>query len=964
MRKKYLSALLFGALLFASAGTFTSCKDYDDDIDGLRTEVAANAEAIKALQDLVGDGKFVKSVSNDGNTITFTFTDGTTQPITLTDEKGSVVTVEDGVLCIDGEPTEIKVAGSGEAGEEHKDQIIIENNMWSVLQEDGTYKSTGIPVSGVSVSGSESDGYTFRIYASDGSYQDVKLPSVASAMKDFELMGFVTDATLSDDKNISLGQLEKNDEAGLEVTYAYVAGFPIKEKDASNQWVDSEEDSPASWSAQKDVTKKQVLTTLAADGYNLVARVAPADLDLSALEFTLQDSKGNVLPIGVNKSTKFNELLTRGAESSLHLIPLDVTSATYDKAQDYQDLFPTDERVYSLATGSDTRSTYGEFAVTAKEAENLVPAVVTGIKPEGTTTDNNAGTGAEDDPFIVDLNTPTIFLFNNDGEKTNDDSNQVYDYYVVVADKQAGEEFGFSTNIKDGTITLTKSIDLVTKTGLELYVYALRIDGTIYKQSVWVKPSSIMASAVTLKAGEQNIVPLFDKDGVVTNDGYAQFTVSLDEMFANMSDTDKQRWMSSVTGANAGFSISALKEAGKDFAGLDVTDENDIDIAFLDKDGEPCNNTKATSLLLTVKYKNTTNDPETAILTPYKEYSMNVSFLHKEDNGTSVLNTVGLTLTPTLPTLSDYMTKRSVYWDGNVLMAYFDDPTSGETGKLESGKYLESKFDMNHGYTKLGWKDAKAKDPYCILDVNFSLDKDQKIGDVSVLDEEKGIYKDIQNTGCNVNEINLGTVEKAGKKPFGYGEELNVLVGATYLGVYDYSKFETTKAQLADAAYKIKVQSALEAGTIAPANGASITLTPSGASQMMEITADDVKATAYNLDAPYNIFKDVVTKDGKVVWGYNYINAVEFATPDELIYQVVDKDGNAGKSAAAIDPATTNKDGVYVITDESYVSLKGRNTTDGTETTIKVTVTDWYGYTKTVDLPVIIKKANTGDSAE
>ena len=32
MRKKYLSALLFGALLFASTGTFTSCKDYDDDI--------------------------------------------------------------------------------------------------------------------------------------------------------------------------------------------------------------------------------------------------------------------------------------------------------------------------------------------------------------------------------------------------------------------------------------------------------------------------------------------------------------------------------------------------------------------------------------------------------------------------------------------------------------------------------------------------------------------------------------------------------------------------------------------------------------------------------------------------------------------------------------------------------------------------------------------------------------------
>ena len=39
MRKKYLSALLFGALLFASAGTFTSCKDYDDDIANLQEQI-------------------------------------------------------------------------------------------------------------------------------------------------------------------------------------------------------------------------------------------------------------------------------------------------------------------------------------------------------------------------------------------------------------------------------------------------------------------------------------------------------------------------------------------------------------------------------------------------------------------------------------------------------------------------------------------------------------------------------------------------------------------------------------------------------------------------------------------------------------------------------------------------------------------------------------------------------------
>lgn len=62
MRKKYLSALMFGALLLASAGTFTSCKDYDDDIKGLQTQIDANKAAIEELQKLVNAGKYVTGV--------------------------------------------------------------------------------------------------------------------------------------------------------------------------------------------------------------------------------------------------------------------------------------------------------------------------------------------------------------------------------------------------------------------------------------------------------------------------------------------------------------------------------------------------------------------------------------------------------------------------------------------------------------------------------------------------------------------------------------------------------------------------------------------------------------------------------------------------------------------------------------------------------------------------------------
>ena len=42
MKRKYFSALLMGALTVASVSTFTSCKDYDDDISNLQQQIDAN----------------------------------------------------------------------------------------------------------------------------------------------------------------------------------------------------------------------------------------------------------------------------------------------------------------------------------------------------------------------------------------------------------------------------------------------------------------------------------------------------------------------------------------------------------------------------------------------------------------------------------------------------------------------------------------------------------------------------------------------------------------------------------------------------------------------------------------------------------------------------------------------------------------------------------------------------------
>ena len=51
MKRKYFSALLMGALTVASVSTMTSCKDYDDDINGLSTEITNQATRLDKLVD-------------------------------------------------------------------------------------------------------------------------------------------------------------------------------------------------------------------------------------------------------------------------------------------------------------------------------------------------------------------------------------------------------------------------------------------------------------------------------------------------------------------------------------------------------------------------------------------------------------------------------------------------------------------------------------------------------------------------------------------------------------------------------------------------------------------------------------------------------------------------------------------------------------------------------------------------
>ena len=115
MNKKYLSVVLFSALMLGTAGTFTSCKDYDDDIENLQGQITAMKGTVDDLQEKIDGGLVVTSVAKTENGVSITFSNGQTFEL-KNGEKGKDAAVwtigQDGFWYKDGEKTEYKAIGA------------------------------------------------------------------------------------------------------------------------------------------------------------------------------------------------------------------------------------------------------------------------------------------------------------------------------------------------------------------------------------------------------------------------------------------------------------------------------------------------------------------------------------------------------------------------------------------------------------------------------------------------------------------------------------------------------------------------------------------------------------------------------------------------------------------------------------------------------------------------------------
>ena len=75
MKRKFVKVMFFGALALSTV-TYVGCKDYDDDIDNLQTQIDANKASIADLQAKVNAGEWVKKIDQITGGFKVTFNDG------------------------------------------------------------------------------------------------------------------------------------------------------------------------------------------------------------------------------------------------------------------------------------------------------------------------------------------------------------------------------------------------------------------------------------------------------------------------------------------------------------------------------------------------------------------------------------------------------------------------------------------------------------------------------------------------------------------------------------------------------------------------------------------------------------------------------------------------------------------------------------------------------------------------
>ena len=285
MNKKFLSAILFGALMVSSTGTFVSCKDYDDDIDEINKELTDLKSKLSDLESKVNaGGAYVTKIESVDGGFKVSVSDGTSYNLTVASAAaGSKVVIDDktGEISIDDKATGW-FATTGE-GEEAVDMTpYVKDGYWYLYDKTAKefvkseYKAAGnayaVVANGIC---------TLNIPDADGKMQTIQLPTTSAAITGVQFI------------DVTSGAVETDPE--------YALNYGVATKDN------------AKWDGPKGaITKDQLLVGTIEP---LTLQVYPSSADLSNADIKLVGSDGTVAPVKVT-ATPFEGVITKAASAN------------------------------------------------------------------------------------------------------------------------------------------------------------------------------------------------------------------------------------------------------------------------------------------------------------------------------------------------------------------------------------------------------------------------------------------------------------------------------------------------------------------------------------------------------------------------------------------------------------------------------------------------------------------------
>ena len=897
MNKKYLSVILFGALMLGTTGTFTSCKDYDDDINNLQEQVDGIKADLETLKAQVDAGKYITSVTSTDNGLTITLNDGTSYNVTNGEkgEAGDKLSIdENGQWLINGEAT--GWYSTKEAGETEKVVVpeVGEDGYWYFADPEtgelvkSDYKA--VPVSAVEANGI----CTLTVYNADGTTTVVELPTVAATITELEFVGYTT----ADGTFVAFTG-EKDNTYPVPYSAFYFAS------ESKVKFVDTDE----SQKVEETIAAKTAISGLA--GASLVVRVAPVTADMSAYDLALVNSKLAEAPIELGAPVAYTGLVTKASSANgLWSIPMNSkVVSNVNSENDFRKNFEVDPTNSTTHIAFALQASNVNFLSNYNLTFNHTTATETDVKLNNALTMSGATYGNEQNGYRIKLNEKNTFSFTV--------PTSVYRSQVIV-DELYRDRWGVEVDGNSFTVTKFYDQQTVPAFPVKFWYYDL-VNKTNVCWTVYVQLENSISDIFTLGTVNHTI------PAVQTDD---HFSASLDAMFANLGTAGTEEWKDRIATASMQVYQVGTGANGSDKA---VTG---ADLFQLRKSNNTvCNNNSAIDLVsVNHIYANLQwNWPADNDHALDKEYYLEITFKDDATNP-NTLNTVKLPFTISIPDLNTLFVQQSGVFVNGVANAYMD---ADATQDANSSGVVTPRYVIKGAFQEFA-KNVGSSTFEVALDNNTKISGNNKSADLAS-------FVDNTNTNNAITSVTLTNIEKLAIKltttgvtinsdgtPEGYGKELLAsFKNIKYVGKYSYG----------DATYdfKIKVMSPILEGYVTAVNG-SVEI-PATDLNGTKINDSHIKGYTYN-DIVYSIFYKAGTSD----WARKEIKDVDFAVPSSSanLFTVGDlEEGSAATSTAAEVP--------------SYVLVTPKNLAETTTGDLSVTVTDAWGYTLTQTIKVTVK---------